>query len=104
MSQILSQEEVDALLNGISEGDIEIDQGIVPGEGKDTIAYDLTKPDKSVKLSNLVIITDRFTRSYKKTLSNTIRKLTEVSFGSTDIKRFDEFSYKQDHRPKRRPG
>ncbi len=32
MSQILSQEEVDALLKGISGGDVEIEQGIVPEE------------------------------------------------------------------------
>ncbi len=36
MSQILSQEEVDALLKGISGGDVETEQGIVPEEGTDT--------------------------------------------------------------------
>ena len=91
MSQILSQEEVDALLKGISGGDVETEQGIVPDEGTDTSAYDLTKPDKAFKLPKLVVITDKFSRSYKITLSNTIRKLAEVSFGSTDVKRFDEF-------------
>jgi len=90
MSQILSQDEVDALLKGISGGDVETEQGIIPEEEADTISYDLTKPDKAVKLPKLVVITDKFSRSYRITLSNTIRKLAEVSLESTDVKRFDD--------------
>jgi len=91
MSQILSQEEVDALLKGISGGEVETEQGLAPEEGADTAVYDLTKSDKAVKLPKLVVITDKFSRSYRITLSNTIRKLAEVSFESTDVKRFDDF-------------
>jgi flagellar motor switch protein FliM len=91
MSQILSQEEVDALLKGISGGDVETEQGIVPEEGIDTDLYDLTRPDRTVRLPKLVVITDKFSRSYRITLSNTIRKLAEVSFGATDVKKFDDF-------------
>lgn len=91
MSQILSQNEVDALLKGISGGEVETEQGIMPEEGADTSVYDLTKPDKIVRLPKLVIITDKFSRTFRITLSNTIRKLAEVSFESSDVKRFDEF-------------
>ena len=91
MSQILSQNEVDALLKGISGGELETEQGIMPEEGVETSVYDLTKPDKIVRLPKLVIITDKFSRTFRITLSNTIRKLAEVSFESSDVKRFDEF-------------
>ena len=91
MSQILSQEEVDALLKGISGGDVEIEQGIIPEERKDAIAYDLTKHHKAVKLPKLVVITDKFSRSYRITLSNTIRKQVKFTFESTDVIRFVEF-------------
>jgi len=91
MSQILSQSEVDALLKGISGGEIETEKGIVPEEGSETAVYDLTKPDKAVRLPKLVVITDKFSRTFRITLSNTIRKLAEVSFESTDVKRFDDF-------------
>jgi len=91
MSQILSQNEVDALLKGISGGEVETEQGVSPEEGIETATYDLTKPDKAVKLPKLVVITDKFSRSFRITLSNTIRKLAEVSFESTSVKRFDEF-------------
>jgi len=91
MSQILSQNEVDALLKGISGGEVETEQGIMPEEGVETSVYDLTKPDKTVRLPKLVVITDKFSRTFRITLSNTIRKLAEVSFESTDVKRFDEF-------------
>ncbi|MCP4716318.1 MAG: flagellar motor switch protein FliM [Deltaproteobacteria bacterium] len=91
MSQILSQNEVDALLKGISGGEVEVEQGVEPEEGIETSVYDLTKPDKAVRLPKLVVITDKFSRTFRITLSNTIRKLAEVSFESTDVKRFDEF-------------
>lgn len=91
MSQILSQNEVDALLKGISGGEVETEQGVQPEVGVDTAVYDLTKPDKSVRLPKLVVITDKFSRTFRITLSNTIRKLAEVTFESTDVKRFDEF-------------
>lgn len=91
MSQILSQNEVDALLKGISGGDVETEKGITPGEGIETAVYDLTKPDRAVRLPKLVVIVDKFSRTFRITLSNTIRKLAEVSFESTDVKRFDEF-------------
>lgn len=92
MSQILSQNEVDALLKGITGGEVETEKGGVSEVDADRAAlYDLTKPDKAVKLPKLVVITDKFSRTFRITLSNTIRKLAEVSFDSTDVKRFDEF-------------
>lgn len=92
MSQILSQNEVDALLKGITGGDVETEQGVMPeGPEQEIGTYDLTKPDKSVKLPKLVVITDKFSRTFRITLSNTIRKLAEVSFDKTDVKRFDQF-------------
>lgn len=91
MSQILSQNEVDALLKGITGGEIETEQGVLPAEETEALVYDLTKPAKAVKLPKLVVITDKFSRTFKISLSNTIRKLAEVSFYLTDVKRFDEF-------------
>ena len=91
MSQILGQDEVDALLKGIGGGEVETEQDMVSEEDSDTEVYDLTRPDKSVRLPKLVAITDKFSRTYRITLSNAIRKLAEVSFIKTEVKRFDEF-------------
>jgi len=92
MSQILSQNEVDALLKGITGGEVETEQGLLPEDAvEEATLYDLTKPDKAVKLPKLVVITDKFSRTFRITLSNTIRKLAEVSFDTSDVKRFDEF-------------
>ncbi len=92
MSQILTQNEVDELLKGITGGEVETEQGVSPEDSDEGITpYDLTKPDKSVKLPKLVVITDKFSRSFRITLSNTIRKMAEVMFNSSDVKRFDEF-------------
>ena len=92
MSSILSQSEVDALLKGITGGEVETEAGIgAEHEVEEASLYDLTKPDKAVRLPKLVVITDKFSRTFRITLSNTIRKLAEVSFEATDVKRFDEF-------------
>lgn len=92
MSQILGQDEVDALLKGIGGGEVETEQDVVSKIGDESAAiYDLTRPDRAIKLPKLVVITDKFARTYRITLSNTIRKLAEVSFEKTDVKRFDEF-------------
>jgi len=91
MSQILGQDEVDALLKGIGGGEVETEKGDVDGQAEETSVYDLTKPDKAVKLPKIVLITDKFSRTFRITLSNTIRKLGEVSFVKTDVMRFEEF-------------
>lgn len=91
MSQILSQEEVDALLKGISGGEVDTDKGLAPDDAGEYAAYDLTKPDRAVKLPKLVVITDKFCRTFRITLSNTLRKLAEIAFDSTEVQRFDEF-------------
>jgi flagellar motor switch protein FliM len=48
MSQILSQDEVDALLKGLSDGDIETEEEIA-AEHLDVQEYDLSSPRKIVR-------------------------------------------------------
>jgi flagellar motor switch protein FliM len=102
MAQILSQDEVDALLNAVNDGD----EGDVlgGGDGFDDIdemddgaeniqTYDLTNQDRVIRgrMPILEIIYERFIRQFRVSLSNSLRKISTISMISTDLLKFGEF-------------
>ena len=92
MGQVLSEGEVDALLKGVSEGEVqtETDQ---PDEVKGIIPYDLTSQEKIIagRLPTLDIINQMFSRLFRQTFSGMLRKAAEVNAVSTDTVKFGEF-------------
>lgn len=92
MSQVLSQGEVDALLRGVSEGEVdtETDQ---PEEVSGVTPYDLTSQEKIIRgrLPTLDIINQMFSRLFRNTFSGLLRKPADVSTVSTDTVKFGEF-------------
>ena len=103
MNQVLSQSEVDALLNAVSEGDVEVGADESSSEGQDDVnqadldvdisAYDLTSQDRVIRgrMPTLDIIYERFIRLYRMSLSNSLRKIASISIISTDLLKFGEF-------------
>ena len=92
MEKILSQDEVDALLKGLSDGDIESGkEGASEQEG--IRAYDLTSQDRIVRgrMPTLEIINDRFARLHRVSLSTALRKVLDVSVGQSEMVKFGEF-------------
>ena len=97
MAQILSQAEIGALLNAVNEegespfwGDSDqltgnIDSSIQP--------YDLTNQDRFIRgrMPILEIIYERFIRTFRISLSNSLRKISTISLVSTDLLKFGEF-------------
>jgi flagellar motor switch protein FliM len=100
MAQVLSQDEVDALLSAVNDGDDdsggfmdaggfddddETDENIQP--------YDLTNQDRVIRgrMPILEIIYERFIRSFRVSLSNSLRKISTISMISTDLLKFGEF-------------
>ncbi len=72
MDQVLSQEEIDALLSGLSDGAIEIEQKAEPDEPKQEVrTFDILQFTKSKKenLPALQFIYDRFSKSFQSALS-----------------------------------
>jgi len=92
MTKVLSQDEVDSLLRGMSDGEIEVetDVGI---DDSGVIPYDLTNQDRIIRgrMPTLEIINDRFARLFRTTLSATMRKVVDVSTTSVDMIKFGEF-------------
>jgi flagellar motor switch protein FliM len=92
MNKILAQDEVDALLRGLSGGEIEKEQesqldpsGIVP--------FDLANQDRIIRgrMPVLEIVNDRFARLCTNALTNTIRKRVELNPISIDMTKFGDF-------------
>ncbi len=92
MSHILSQDEVDALLRGISGGEIEteIEEVRDPSE---IMAYDLTSQDRIIRgrMPTLEMTNEKFARMFRTTLSSILRKVVSVSAVSVDMIKFGEF-------------
>lgn len=99
MAQVLSQDEVDALLSAVNEdGDDELDGDLDDDfEGDDLDEniqpYDLTNQDRVIRgrMPILEIIYERFIRQFRVSLSNSLRKISTISMISTDLLKFGEF-------------
>lgn len=100
MAQVLSQDEVDALLNAVNDGD---DSDLLGGDDFDDFGgddedeniqpYDLTNQDRVIRgrMPILEIIYERFIRTFRVSLSNSLRKISTISMISTDLLKFGEF-------------
>ncbi|MBI4620040.1 MAG: flagellar motor switch protein FliM [Desulfobacterales bacterium] len=92
MNDILSQEEVDALLKGVQSGEIDTETardkillGVRP--------YDLTNQERIVRgrMSGFEIINDRFSGFFRNSVSNLIMRFVDISVNNIEIVKFGEF-------------
>ena len=92
MGEVLSQGEVDALLRGVSEGEVETESDR-PEEVSGVTPYDLTSQEKIIRgrLPTLDIINQMFSSLFRNTFSSMLRKAADVSTVSTDTIKFGEF-------------
>ncbi len=91
MSQVLSQEEIDALLRGISDGKIEAEKDEdVPSGFR---SYDLTSQDRITRgrMPTLEMTNEKFARMFRATISSLLRRVVNVSALSVTIMKFGEF-------------
>jgi len=89
--QILSQDEVDALLQGITGESQKLEQEDAPTEGiRD---YDLASQERIVRgrMPTMEIINERFARNIRIGLFNLIRKSPEVSIGGIKVQKYSAF-------------
>ena len=89
--QILSQDEVDALLQGITGESQKLEQEEVQSGGiRD---YDLASQERIVRgrMPTLEIINERFSRNIRIGLFNFIRKTPEVSVGAIKVQKYSAF-------------
>ena len=89
--QILSQDEVDALLQGITGESQKLEQEEAPSEG--VRDYDLASQERIVRgrMPTMEIINERFARNIRVGLFNLIRRSPEVSVGSIKVQKYSAF-------------
>ena len=91
-TDILSQDEVDALLGGVDEGEIETssDTGAVDGEVRN---FDFNNQERIIRgrLPTLEMINERFSRYFRVSFFNMLRKTPEISVNGIEMIKFNEY-------------
>jgi flagellar motor switch protein FliM len=92
INDLLSQDEIDALLHGVSGGDIETetDEGMAEGEVR---SYDFASEERIVRgrMPTLEMINERFSRHFRISLFNMLRRSAEISVGGVEMMKFAEY-------------
>ncbi len=91
-SDLLSQDEIDALLHGVDSGDVETstDEALDPDEARN---YDFASQDRIVRgrLPTLEMINERFARYFRTSLFNMLRHSADISISGIQMLKFSEF-------------
>jgi flagellar motor switch protein FliM len=89
--QILSQEEIDALLSSMDKGEVDLEEDTKVESHAES--YDLTSQSRMLRdqFSALDEVYDKFTISLRKSLSSSLQRPIEVDFISMEMRRFEEF-------------
>lgn len=91
VDDLLSQDEIDALLHGVDEGDIETETGAVDdGAAR---PYDFTSQERIVRgrMPTLEMVNERFARYFRITLFNFLRRSAEISVSGIQVQKFSEY-------------
>ena len=90
-NQILSQDEVDALLQGITGESQKLEQEQIPAGS--TRNYDLASQERIVRgrMPTMEIINERFARNIRHGVFNLIRRSPEVAISGIKVQKYSDF-------------
>ena len=90
VQDILSQDEIDALLHGVDDRVVEREEPLAEGEAAN---YDLTSQDRIVRgrMPTLEMVNARFARYTRISLFNLLRKNADVQVGGLQVMKFGEY-------------
>lgn len=88
--EFLSQEEIDALLKGVTN---EVDEEPAEAEAASVRTYNLGSQERIVRgrMPTLEIINERFARNWRMGLFNFLRRNAEISVGPVKVQKYSEF-------------
>jgi len=87
---ILNQDEIDALLNGVDSGTVDLVAPIQPGEFR---AYDFATQTRIVRgrMPTLEMINERFARQMRLSMFNMLRRSPDVAVAPITLPKFGEY-------------
>ena len=90
-NQILTQDEIDALLSAMERGDVDVEQG--PSKEVEAAPYNLTSQDLILRdqFSALEEVYDKFLRTVQNTLLSAMQRTITIDFVSTEMVKYQEF-------------
>jgi len=90
VQDLLSQDEIDALLHGVDDGEVDTDTDIDDGTAQ---SYDLTSQDRIVRgrMPTLEMVNERFSRYTRISLFNLLRRSADVAVGGIQVQKFGEY-------------
>ena len=99
MAEVLSQNEIDSLLEALSSGSLKADE-LITEEKKQVKPYDFRRPNKFSKdqLRTLVMLHENFARLVTTSLSTYLRSMVRAQVVSVDQLTYEEFT-KSLHNP-----
>ncbi len=89
-NDLLSQDEIDALLHGVDDGDVETDNMADDGQPH---SYDFTSQDRIVRgrMPTLEMINERFARFFRFSIFNMLRRSPEITTSGVEMIKFGEY-------------
>lgn len=91
VNELLSQDEIDALLHGVDSGDVETEEvneldGVARG-------FDFGSQDRIVRgrMPTLEMINERFARQFRISVFNLLRRSAEISVSGVQMLKFSEY-------------
>ena len=90
MSDLLSQDEIDALLHGVDAGVVDTEPTPDPGVAR---AYDFASQDRIIRgrMPTLEMVNERFVRLWRIGLFNLIRRSADLSVRGIDLVKFGDY-------------
>ena len=94
MKDLLSQDEIDALLHGVSTDEIETADDAIADDGH-VAPYDFAHQERVIRgrMPSLEIVNERFARHFRNSLFKLLRRGTEVTVSGVQMLKFSEYVY-----------
>jgi flagellar motor switch protein FliM len=91
VNDLLSQDEIDALLHGVDNGDVGTETVEAPLD--EVQSYDFTNQERIVRgrLPNLEMINDRFARLFRVGLFDMLRRTPRIDIGGVKMLKFSDY-------------
>ena len=91
-ADLLSQDEIDALLHGVDDGDVET-EATEEEEAGTVKGYDFNSQERIVRgrMPTLEMVNERLARYFRISLFNFLRRSAEISISGIQIQKFSEY-------------